>query len=259
MILIQTLSFSYAPNWPPVLLDLNLEIRPHSWVTISGPDGSGKSTLGKLIKGLLRSDSGSIIFDPRFLKGHEEVGYLGGDPYDALVGVTVEDDVAFGLENLGMEPGLIGQRLEEALKRTGLDQYRARLVDTLSGGEQQRVALAGILASGMKVLILDECLAMLDRPVRKSIRSLLRSLQINPGLTILQISNDWEDILAADRVLYLSFGRLMLDVPPLAFLSSGTGKVWGELSGGTAALRRRLLDRGVSHCVVDRLMVDLDS
>ena len=258
MILIENLSFSYAPNLPPVLAGLSLEIRPHSWVTISGPDGSGKSTLGKLIKGLLRSDSGSILFDPRLLRGHEDVGYLGGDPYDALVGVTVEDDVAFGLENLCLDPDLIGLRLEEALKRTGLDRYRSRLVDTLSGGEQQKVALAGILALEMKVLILDECLTMLDRPVRKTIRSLLRSLQVNPGLTILQISNDLEDIVAADRVLYLCGGTLELDAPPLDFLSSGAGKVWSELSGGTAALRRGLLDRGISHGLVDQLLYEHD-
>lgn len=170
----------------------------------------------------------------------------------------MEDDVAFGLENLCLDPDLIGPRLDEALKRTGLDRYRSRLVDTLSGGEQQKVALAGILALDMKVLILDECLTMLDGPVRKSIRSLLRSLQVNPGLTILHISNDLEDIVAADRVLYLCCGKLELDAPPLDFLSSGAGKVWGELSGGTAALRRGLLDRGISYGVVDRLLDDAD-
>lgn len=259
MILLEDVCFSYSQNLQPVFLGLNLEIKPFSWVTVVGPDGSGKSTLGKLIKGLLRPDSGLLRFDPEYLKGPDEVGYVGGDPYDFLVGVTVEDDIVFGLENLCLDPEIIGTRLDEALRRTGLEGMGTRLIEDLSGGEQQKVAVAGMLAMGMKVLILDECLAMLDRATRHAIRALLTALRRSSGLTILQIGNDWEDILASDRVLYLSSGHVELDEAPTDFLASLTGRRWGVLTGGIAALRIELTGRGVSRDLVERIFSSIDN
>jgi energy-coupling factor transport system ATP-binding protein len=253
MIALEAVSYSYGTSTEPVLVDLNLQIQSSSWVTVAGPDGAGKSTLGKLLKGLLQPDSGSVRHQGPGMRGPEDVGYLGGDPYDSFVGVTVEEDVVFGLENLGLEREQIRARMEQALLLTGLQGMNDRLVETLSGGEQQKVALAGVLAMLPKVLLLDECLGMLDRPNRTAIRSLLISLKTSLHLTIVQISNDMEDIAAADQVIYLSSGRVAYAGTSSGFLSSRAGKGWRTLAGGMAALVTALEARGIPAEAVERV------
>lgn len=245
MIRLADVSFSYTPDRQPVFRDLALRFDHLSWVAITGPVGAGKTTLGKLIKGLLSPNSGSIVFDDSLMNGPNQVGYVGGDPYDGMVGVTVEEDVAFGLENLGVSSEEIRKGVDQALSRIGMTGKERRLVHTLSGGEQQGVALAGILAMGMKVLILDECMTMLDRPTRASVRSLLVSLRRNPGLTIIQATNDFEDILTADRVLFLAGGEVRFDGPPVRFISGSPGIRWTSMMGGAIGLGNILRQKGL--------------
>lgn len=253
MIALEGVTYSYGTSTKPVLVDLNLQIEANSWVTVAGPDGAGKSTLGKLLKGLLQPDSGSVRYQSPDMRGAEDVGYLGGDPYDSFVGVTVEEDVVFGLENLGLERQQIRARMEQALLFTGLQGMNDRLVETLSGGEQQKVALAGVLAMRMRVLLVDECLGMLDRPNRTAIRSLLTSLKNSLHLTIVQISNDIEDIAAADKVIYLSSGRVAYVGTSTEFLSSRAGKSWRTLAGGMAGLVTALEAKGIPAEAVERV------
>jgi energy-coupling factor transport system ATP-binding protein len=242
MIHLQNVSFSYHPGAPPVFTELNLQIELLSSLVIAGADASGKTTLGKLIKGILRPNSGSISA-PDDLLFHS--GYAGGDPYDSLVGVSVEEDVAFGLENLALPAPEMRKRLAQALEWTGLSGMEKRLTHTLSGGEQQKLALAGMLASGARVLIIDEAFAMLDRPSRLSIRSLFTSLRRDPGLTLIEVTNDLEESLAADRMIFLSEGSILFDGIPRDFLVSPLGLRWSAMAGGLGALAGALFERGI--------------
>ena len=242
MIHLTNVSFSYHPGAPPVFTKLNLEIELLSSLAIAGPDASGKTTLGKLIKGILQPSSGSIGSPGSLLS---DAGYVGGDPYDSLIGVSVEEDVAFGLENLAMPATEMRERIVQALMWTGLSGMEKRLTHTLSGGEQQKLALAGMLAAGARVLILDEAFAMLDRPSRRPIRSLLMSLRADPGLTLIEVTNDLEDILAADRMIFLSEGSILFDGIPKDFLVTPLGRRWCAMAGGLDALAGALFERGI--------------
>lgn len=243
MIRIDNLSFSYPAAVRPVFTEFSLDIEHSSLVVIAGPDGSGKTTLGKLIGGLLEPNSGSI--NSSETPSPLDTGYLGGDPYDSLVGISVEEDVAFGLENLGLTRSEMKQRLDQALQWTELSGAEKRLTHTLSGGEQQKLALAGILAMGTRVMILDEALAMLDRPSRESIRSLLASLRDDLGITVVEISNRIEDILTADRIIFLSQGSVLYDGIPRDFLARPLGTRWSAGCGGVGALAGELFRRGI--------------
>jgi energy-coupling factor transport system ATP-binding protein len=265
MIVLEELHFAY-PNGPePVFESLNLSVDTFSWLAMMGPDGSGKTTLGKLIKGLLKPDSGVVHVDV----GHYgptieavgpmnssagsihhnasavHVGYLGGDPYDYLVGTSIEEDVVFGMENLGLGSNEMKVRLEEALRYTGLSGMEHRLTHTLSGGEQQKLAVAATLAMGARVLVLDEALSMLDRPARRAIRALIASLQTEPGITVVEMTLDLEDALTADRLIFLSGGVAAYDGPPADFVATDLGVRWARQSGGMPALRGALKERGL--------------
>jgi energy-coupling factor transport system ATP-binding protein len=243
MILLDRLCFSYTEATEAVFRDFDLGIACGSWVVMTGPDGGGKSTLGKLIAGLLRPQSGSVRIEGGQGRRGITVGYLGGDPYDNLVGITVEEDVAFGLENRGMEPGEIAAKIDEALGLTGLRGMERRLTHTLSGGEQQKLGLASMLALDARVLILDEAFCMLDRPTRQRVRSLLGALRCDRGVTILEITQQLEDALTADRLVFLSCGRVEFDGPPGSFLTTEVGETWSAHAGGLPAVRSALCQR----------------
>ena len=157
----------------------------------------------------------------------------------------MEEDIVFGMENLGLSRSEMVSRLEQSLGWTGLVGMEQRLVNRLSGGEQQKVALAGMLAMGARILILDEALTMLDRPARFAIRSLLTSLRKEVGLTIIESTQNLEDIFSTDRVVFLSEGSLLFDGTPVQFLESPLGRNWASMTGGLAALRAQLYSRGV--------------
>jgi energy-coupling factor transport system ATP-binding protein len=243
MIRIENLVFSYSSSAPLVLKGLTLTIESPSWVVLTGPDGSGKTTLAKAISGLLKPQSGSVQFDPSQDSDSVIVGYLGGDPYDSLVGISVEEDIIFGLENMRLSDSEIETRLGQALRWTGLTGMGKRLVHTLSGGEQQKVALAAVLAMGCRVIVIDEALNMLDRAMRLSIRSLLNSLRMTPGLTVIEVTHNLQDAFAADRILFLSQGTILFDGAVADFFCSAEGRRWASLAGGAVGLESALVSR----------------
>jgi energy-coupling factor transport system ATP-binding protein len=243
MIRVENLSYSYSPTAPLVLKGLTLTIENLSWVVLTGPDGSGKTTFGKIVSGLLKPHSGSVQFNPPQDNDSAPVGYLGGDPYDSLVGISVEEDIIFGLENMQLSAREIGARLAQALRWTGLTGLEKRLVHTLSGGEQQKVALAAVLAMGCRVIVIDEALNMLDRPMRLSIRSLLNSLRATPGLTVIEVTHNLHDAFNADRILFLSQGTIVFDGATADFFRSPSGRRWASLSGGAAGLESALVSQ----------------
>ncbi|MGB6068881.1 MAG: energy-coupling factor ABC transporter ATP-binding protein [Desulfomonilaceae bacterium] len=243
MISLKNLAFSYSPQAPLVLKGLTLTIENPSWVVVTGPDGSGKTTLAKIISGLLKPDSGCIEFNSSQNTRSVIACYLGGDPYDSLIGISVEEDIVFGLENMQLSPSEIETRLKQVLEWTGLVGMERRLIHTLSGGEQQKVALAATLAMGCKVVVVDEGLNMMDRPIRLSIRSLLGSLRNSLGLTVIEVTHDFQDALAADRMLFLSQGKIIFDGTASDFCQSPEGSRWTSLAGGIAGLRTALVGK----------------
>jgi energy-coupling factor transport system ATP-binding protein len=211
------LVFSYPGSELLALEGVSLELRVGEYVGVVGPNGGGKSTLLRLINGLLRTDSGNIrvggldpASEPYLVR--RRVGMLFQNPENGLVAPFVEDDVAFGLENLGVERTEMRRRVREAIQAVGLDGYERREPHTLSGGEKQRVALAGLLALDPEVLLLDEPTSMLDAAGRAEVLDRLEALR--GSRTVVHVTHHLDELLDADRVLVLNAGKLVADVSP---------------------------------------------
>lgn len=211
------LVFSYPGSELLALEGVSLELRVGEYVGVVGPNGGGKSTLLRLINGLLRTDSGNIrvggldpASEPYLVR--RRVGMLFQNPENGLVAPFVEDDVAFGLENLGVERTEMRRRVREAIQAVGLEGYERREPHTLSGGEKQRVALAGLLALDPEVLLLDEPTSMLDAAGRAEVLDRLEALR--GSRTVVHVTHHLDELLDADRVLVLNAGKLVADVSP---------------------------------------------
>lgn len=243
MILIDNVSYSYPLASDPAVNRLFVNITEQSRVLVSGPGGSGKSTFCKLLKGLIHPSHGRIVFKSPL--GFGDVAYLSGDPYDSFVGASVEEDIVFGMENQGVAREEMVKRLHRALEWTGLQGMENRLVHTLSGGEQQKLALAGALAAGARILILDEALSMLDRPLRTQVRTLLRNLQRNPGLTIIEVTHDLESAAIGEKIIFLSSGDVIFDGFYSEFISFASGRTWCQWSEDLELLKQELFTRDI--------------
>ncbi len=232
MVRLENISFAYPPNRRVVFRGLNLRIPGPSWVSLTGPEGAGKSTLGKLIHGMLRPDEGTITRGT----GSDDfsVGYLGGDPYDFLVGISVEEEIVFGLENMCLSRADMEGRLHAALAWTGMQGMEKRPTHTLSGGQQQKLALASMLAMDPRIMVLDETMGMLDRPTRRSIRGFILRLMSDPRTQtppcILEITHCLEDVLTTERVIFLDAGVIRFDGTPEEFVSDRLGQEWFGLT-----------------------------
>ncbi len=206
---------------PFVVRQLDLSIEKGSFVSVIGHNGSGKSTLAKLCNALLAPSEGVLTvcgFDTR--DGHvvweirSRVGMVFQNPDNQIVGTTVEEDVAFGLENLGVAPEEMRGRIDESLRAVKMESFADRQPHRLSGGQKQRVAIAGIIAMRPSVIILDEATAMLDPQGRKEVLALVRRLNREEGITILNITHFPEETVDSDRVIVMHAGAVLLDGPP---------------------------------------------
>jgi energy-coupling factor transport system ATP-binding protein len=218
----ENLTYSYPGSERAALTDLTFEVRGGEYVGVVGPNGGGKSTLLRLLNGLLRADSGSVRIrgldpatEPYLVR--KRVGMLFQNPENGLVAPFVEDDVAFGLENLGVERPEMRDRVREAIRAVGLEGYERREPHTLSGGEKQRVALAGLLALDPEVLLLDEPTSMLDAAGRGEVLQRLEGLR--GQRTVVHVTHHLEELLDADRILVLNAGRLLAGVSPRGLIS----------------------------------------
>ena len=216
------LAFSYPGFKTPALSGITFELRPGEYVGVVGPNGGGKSTLVRLLNGLLRPDSGRVrvsghdpATEPFEVRKH--LGVLFQNPENGLVAPFVEDDVAFGLENLGVPRGEMRERVAQAILAVGLEGYERREPHTLSGGEKQRVALAGLLAVEPEVLVLDEPTSMLDAAGRREVLEHLEELRSRKS--VLHVTHHLEELLNADRILVLNRGEIVADVSPERLLS----------------------------------------
>ena len=241
MIKLDNISFSYNDS-ELLFQDLNLQIEIGSSVCMVGPEGAGKSTLLKIIKGLIEPQAGSVRFDcfSPFLS--HNIGYLGGDPDNSFVGITVQEEIVFGLENIGLSRSEIQERLDRALDLVELRGYENRLTYTLSGGEQQKLALAAVLAMDLKILVLEDALAMMDSLSRSKHWTWINGLRRRLGLTILFTTGKLEELNSANRILFLEKNQhdFVFDGKTADFLSSRLADDWIELENGSEKFLRSL-------------------
>ena len=210
-----------------VLENFNLKIEQGSFVAILGHNGSGKSTVAKLTNGILTADEGEIIVDGIKAENDEsiysirrKVGMVFQNPDNQIVSSIVEEDVAFGVENLGIEPSECRKRVDEALKTVNMYDYRLRTPSKLSGGQKQRVAVAGIIAMKPKCIVLDEPTAMLDPSGRKEVLDTIIKLNKQENITILLITHYMDEAVLADRVVVMDNGVIKLDGTPREVFSN---------------------------------------
>ncbi|SDM04480.1 energy-coupling factor transport system ATP-binding protein [Aerococcus urinaehominis] len=218
---VSNLGFSYDKNQEhPTLNNISFSINSGEWIALIGRNGSGKSTLAKLLIGLLESDQGKIVIDGFELNEEtvweirRRVGYVFQNPDNQFVGATVENDVAFALENIGMDSQQMRERVTWALEAVGMTGFEKREPASLSGGQKQRVAIAGVNALAPKIIILDESTAMLDPLGRQVVMSVIRDLKEKLNLTIISITHDIDEAALADRVLVLKKGQVQTQAQP---------------------------------------------
>ena len=248
----QNLSFSYDKQ-VKVIDDLSFAIEKGEYVAIIGRNGSGKSTLAKLFNGLIKADSGTLsIFgitpiDKKSLyEVRKRVGVVFQNPDNQLVASIVEDDLAFGCENLGLPREEIKNRIDFALKMVDMEKYRYSTPERLSGGQKQRIAIAGILALKPDVLVLDESTAMLDPKGRESVLEVVKKLNREQGVTVITITHYMEEIVDCDRVLVLDKGKLVLSgTPKEIFANKEIIKGYGLELPLSSYIANRLSQKGV--------------
>ena len=228
LIRFENVDFSYIldeedPNSEKVdvIKNLNLSIEAGSFVAVLGHNGSGKSTVAKLINGILLPQSGRVIVDgietnndDNIFEIRKNVGMVFQNPDNQIVASIVEEDVAFGVENLGVPSDECRRRVDEAMKTVGIYELKDKAPHKLSGGQKQRVAVAGIIAMKPKCIVLDEPTAMLDPSGRKEVLETVKKLNKEDGITIVLITHYMDEAVQADRVVVINDGEIRLDDTP---------------------------------------------
>lgn len=226
LIKFEDVSFRYesdsdTPN-PLALEHLNLEIKNGEFVAVLGHNGSGKSTVAKLSNAIAVPESGKITVagmdtsdESKEYHIRQNVGVVMQNPDNQIVATIVEEDVAFGPENLGVDPDEIRKRVDEALKAVGMYEYRFHEPHKLSGGQKQRVAIAGIIAMRTRCIILDEPTAMLDPSGRRDVMNVMLKLNKEMGITVVFITHFMEEAIRADRVVIMDSGKKVADGTPV--------------------------------------------
>lgn len=221
LIEIQNVSYAYEDAAVKALNNVSLTINDGEFVAVVGHNGSGKSTLAKHLNALLLPTEGKVLVDGMdtadeadTLSIRQRVGMVFQNPDNQLVTTIVEEDVAFGPENIGVPGNEIRTRVDRALAAVGMEKYAHSAPNMLSGGQKQRIAIAGMLAMQPKVLVLDEATAMLDPKGRRDIIDLVTKLHRENGITVVMITQYMEEAIGADRVAVMSGGELILEGTP---------------------------------------------
>lgn len=255
---IENLTFAYPAREGEtarnVLCGLSLKIEKGEFVSLIGSNGSGKSTLSRLINGLLQPTSGivevfgcptsdkNLLFDIR-----KRVGTVFQNPDNQQVASIVEDDIAFGPENIGMPREKTRERIDYVLKVTDMENFRETEVARLSGGQKQRVAIAGALAIDPEILILDEATSMLDPKGRAEVMSVVRDLNKNEGLTVINITHYMDEAVGSDKILVLHGGKIAVEgTPEEIFVKKAAIKEAGLELPRAASLAEKLSAVGVN-------------
>ena len=221
----QNVSFSYGTDEGEervdVIENLNLKIEKGSFTAVLGHNGSGKSTLAKLTNGILFPQQGKVLVDGSETKPDDsifdirkKVGMVFQNPDNQIVASIVEEDVAFGVENLGVPPQECRRRVDEAMKTVGIYEQRLKAPHKLSGGQKQRVAVAGIIAMKPECIVLDEPTAMLDPSGRAEVLETIKKLNKEEGITVVLITHYMDEAVQADRVVVMDGGQIVMDDTP---------------------------------------------
>lgn len=212
---VKNLSFRYKESQEYYdVKDITFHVKRGEWLSIVGHNGSGKSTTVRLIDGLLEAESGEIVIDGQRLTEENvwdirrQIGMVFQNPDNQFVGATVEDDVAFGLENRGFSRQEMKKRVEEALDLVGMLDFKKREPARLSGGQKQRVAIAGVVALRPAILILDEATSMLDPEGRRELIETVQGIRKDYDMTVISITHDLEEVAMSDRVLVMKKGEI---------------------------------------------------
>ena len=224
---LKNVSFRYEADGPLVIKNISLEIEADKTTAIIGHNGSGKSTIAKLMNGLLAPNEGEIIVDGTKLTEEtvwdirRDIGMVFQNPDNQFVGTTVRDDVAFGMENRGFPRELMEKRIDDSLHSVRMEAYMNQEPHRLSGGQKQRVAIAGVIALQPKVMILDEATVMLDPLGREEMIRTINELREVEKLTLIMVTHDLEEIIKADHVIVLNKGEIWDQGTPIEVLSRG--------------------------------------
>lgn len=228
IITVNNLFFKYDSNQTHYQLEnVSFHVKQGEWLSIIGHNGSGKSTTVRLIDGLLEAESGQIIIDGQELTEdnvwelRHKIGMVFQNPDNQFVGATVEDDVAFGLENKGIPLKDMKERVDQALDLVGMSEFKMREPARLSGGQKQRVAIAGAVAMRPQVIILDEATSMLDPEGRLELIRTIRAIRQKYNLTVISITHDLDEVALSDRVIVMKNGKVESTSTPKALFGRG--------------------------------------
>jgi energy-coupling factor transport system ATP-binding protein len=221
IISVKDVTFFYPGEETATLKNVSLDVYKGEWLSIVGHNGSGKSTLAKLLNGLLLPNEGTVHVS-EFVTARQDdiweirrqVGMVFQNPDNQFVGTSVQDDIAFGLENFGVPREEMIKRINESVERVGMEAFLNQEPHQLSGGQKQRVAIAGILAQKPSVIVLDEATSMLDPIGRVEVMETVRELNQNEGITVISITHDLEEALSADRVVVMKMGEKAAEGKP---------------------------------------------
>ncbi|QFT87217.1 Energy-coupling factor transporter ATP-binding protein EcfA1 [Bacillus sp. THAF10] len=217
---VKDLHFRYANQEEDTLKNLSFTIEHGQWTAIVGHNGSGKSTLARILNGLQLPTEGEVtvqgikLTEESIWDIRRQVGMVFQNPDNQFVGSTVEDDVAFGLENIGVPRTEMVSRVEEGIRKVGMESFLTQEPHQLSGGQKQRVAIAGLIALRPSIIILDEATSMLDPIGRKEVMETMEDLRKNEGVTVVSITHDLEEAARADRMIVLNGGEIFAEGTP---------------------------------------------
>lgn len=248
-------------NLCPAIDHVSIEIKRGEYIAIAGSNGSGKSTLARCLNGLLLPTEGEILVDGMDTNDDDliwdirkKIGMVFQNPDNQIVSSMVEDEVAFGPENIGIENPELRKRVDNALKSVGMYEYRNREAHKLSGGQKQRIAIAGAVAMRPDCIVFDEPTAMLDPKGRSQVMKVIRELN-EQGITIILITHFMEEVAEADRVLVMKSGKLLADsVPEDVFADTNLIESAGLEIPAAVLLRNELIENGInlSHEVINK-------
>ena len=248
---VQHLKYKYDNHVEDYILkDVTFHVKQGEWLSIVGHNGSGKSTTIRLIDGLLEAESGEIIIDGDELtlenvwEKRRHIGMVFQNPDNQFVGATVEDDVAFGLENQGMDYQTMFDRVQEALDIVGMQDFKEREPARLSGGQKQRVAIAGVVALRPDIVILDEATSMLDPEGRLELIQTVKKIKDQHGMTVISITHDLDEVALSDRVLVMKEGQVESTSTPSELFSRADLEDLGLDEPFTHQVKATLLNSG---------------
>ena len=252
MVVLDQVSCAFVPGTEPFLAELSLRIPQGQWVSVVGPNGSGKSSMARMLNGLLAPSSGQIIIDDILLTPaslgavREKIGMIFANPDNQFVGLTVADDIVFGLENQNLDRKTMQERLAHYSEQLRITHLLERHPAELSGGQKQKVAMAAILAMEPRLVIFDESTSMLDQQAKQEVMELIRDMRASGRYTIINVTHDMDEMLAGDRILALSNGRLVADGTPQELLAQESLPALLRLTPPfVLALGRALRERGI--------------